>query len=55
MFELIFAVVCLAVLAVEIIEVRHKCEECYPRPWDNARPSFSQAIGQHAETSETGR
>lgn len=34
MFELIFSIVCLGVLAVEIIEVRHKCEECYPGAWD---------------------
>jgi hypothetical protein len=55
MFELIFGIVCLAVLAVEIIEVRHKCEECYPGSWDTAQPSFWQMIGDHAERSRASR
>ena len=50
MFELIFAIVCLAVLAVEIIEVRHKCEECYPGSWDDANP-FSLEIGRRTGSS----
>jgi hypothetical protein len=33
MFEVIFGVVCLGVLIVEVIEVRQKCKEPYPRIW----------------------
>jgi hypothetical protein len=36
MFELILGVVCLAVLVVEVIEVRQKCEESYPGMWHEA-------------------
>ena len=36
MFEIIFAAVCLAVLVVEAIEVRQKCEESYLGPWHEA-------------------
>ncbi len=48
MFELIFGVVCLGVLAVEIIEVRHKCEECNPGPWDGGSP-FRLEMGERGE------
>lgn len=50
MFEFIFGVVCLGVLAVEIIEVRHKCEECYPGPWDKV-PTFPLDFGEPREPS----
>jgi hypothetical protein len=37
MFEVIVGAVCLGVLAVEIIEVRQKCEECGPGMRHEAR------------------
>jgi hypothetical protein len=37
MFEVILGAVGLGVLAVEIIEVRQKCEESYPGMWQDAR------------------
>ena len=33
MFEIILGAVCLGVLAVEVIEVRQKCEEPHPGLW----------------------
>jgi hypothetical protein len=36
MFEVILGAVCLGVLAVEVIEVRQKCEESYPGTWHEA-------------------
>lgn len=36
MFEIILGVVCLGVLAVEVIEVRQKCEEPFPGMWHGA-------------------
>jgi len=53
MFEVIFSVVCLAVLAVEIIEVRHKCEEYFPGPWKEAQP-FRLEIGDRGERFGAG-
>lgn len=36
MFEIILSAVCLGVLAVEVIEVRQKCEEQRPGMWHAA-------------------
>lgn len=36
MFEIILGAVCLGVLAVEVIEVRQKCEESHPGMWHGA-------------------
>ena len=36
MFEVILGAVCLGVLAVEVIEVRQKCEESHPGMWHGA-------------------
>ena len=36
MFEIILGAVCLGVLAVEVIEVRQKCEEPHPGMWHGA-------------------
>jgi hypothetical protein len=41
MLEIILGVVCLGVLAVEVIEVRQKCEEPFPGMWHG--PSTLQA------------
>jgi hypothetical protein len=36
MFEIILGVVCVGVLAVEVIEVQQKCEEPFPGMWHGA-------------------
>ncbi len=36
MFEIILSLVCLAVLVVEVVEVRQKCQESYPGLWHEA-------------------
>jgi hypothetical protein len=53
MFEVIFSVVCFGVLAVEIIEVRHKCEECFSGPWEEVQP-FRLEIGERGERFGAG-
>lgn len=56
MFELILGLVCLAVLVVEVIEVRQKCEERCPGMWHEAHafegPTAS-LTGARDETSWT--
>ena len=53
MFEIILGVVCLGVLAVEIIEVRQKCEEPCPGVWQGASP-FQTHHASPAAVCENG-
>jgi hypothetical protein len=53
MFEVILGAVCLGVLAVEVIEVRQKCEESCPGMWHEAqafRPHSASLTGVRGET-----
>jgi len=54
MFEIIFGAVCLAVLAVEVIEVRQKCEESYLGMWDETHPLHLHSASLTGARDETG-
>jgi hypothetical protein len=57
MFEVILGPVCLGVLAVEVIEVRQKCEESYPGMWHDAhafQPHSASLTGVRGKTGGKG-
>ena len=54
MFEVILGAVCLGVLAVEVIEVRQKCEESYPGVWHESHATHLHSASLTAAQGETG-
>lgn len=54
MFEVILGAVCLGVLAVEVIEVRQKCEEAYPGTWNETDAFRLHSPSLTAHTGTTG-
>ena len=52
MFEVILGAVCLGVLAVEVIEVREKCEESYPGLWHEGHVVQPHAASRTAARGE---
>ncbi len=54
MFEIILSLVCLAVLVVEVIEVRQKCQENYPGMWHEAHAFDGPSASLTGAREETG-
>lgn len=54
MFEVILGAVCLGVVAVEVIEVRQKCEESYPGMWHEAHAFQPHSVSLTGVRGETG-